>query len=1744
MDYSPTDPLELEARQQDELSSVESIYGDIFKNITSSKLIWNKKPSPHFQIYLSSCENPDHPVVSLTLDFSLTPTYPVTSPIIKVLDPKNITKSRLKKIDEKIHELIKEYQGEEVCFTIISEVKDIIDDFQQTTEKVLSLEEEREKRLQNERRKLEEKEAELEYEQELAKERQSKVLNEQLSRYHDEFYQDSYNSASLDASQSARNNDDLIPPDTSGCYIFANPIWGDIPNSKSTFKFKAVQGFIAYTQKNDILSSISKQYIVKPYVSQDIQRKFNNKKIEVLYILTQVTIDNPFWLTDDGITVVRQFERDLEQIRHLNNENIFKLYGYQIDRKEYGWEINLLSQFSQTAEYLHDMLSTAEFFSWELARSWLIQLLPGIEYLHNSGLTHYLICPFTVLVCDAEVDYYYQNSNKDMSYDDDDGEPTTIKVLKLLHPSYGFSLLSMLNEYPNIDQLKSKSGKYGFMKHLIPTNWIDPEFPCGPKSDIWNLGVLFLRIMINYNTLTKLYPRPEDFLRNFNPDDYGEARDHAEIVYDLLSRMIQPKASKRPSLLELNALKFFRDGIHYVNNTETNPRMMFDSTTPISPIPDHIDSFRAPLGSTRYQTAAIEASRRNLSPALPSRRRYSNQNQNPYLGDTPSANSGNAIDSRYEREFEEVSKLGKGGFGEVVKARNRMEGTFYAIKKVKHRANKLEVILSEVLSLARLNHQYIVRYYGCWVEEVNPVNDSGAIDSDSSSESDSDSDFESPIARSSSAMRAHDDSFQVDYLANSLDAQLDYSDSDFDDRIVFANSSDGNQAVESDEDNTSCDEDTEDEDTEDDETDEFTDEASSSKTTRSHFIRHNKTEINKLRDLHQAKSILYIQMEFCENKTLLDLIEQGLPKNPNEYWRLFRQILEAVSYIHSSGFIHRDLKPMNIFIDKSNNVKIGDFGLAKNSQFSSAILDNNQVASTGNKEFSTVVGTVFYTAKEVATGEYDEKVDMYSLGIIFFEMCYPLSTGMERAATLNNLRLASIEFPSNFTDSKYKVQKKIIRSLLNHNPKERPGANDLLQTGWLPVEYEDRIIKEALKALSDPASPWQQKVRESLFSQPYVLARDLMFDSHGRHSHMHQLEHSVNDYLTFSQIVSELSNIFQKHGAVADYSSGILLPKAYSQSPGHCYEVLDRNGQVLTLPYDLVLPTARFFSRTNISVSKLYRHQFVYRPNTRGSGAPEKFSAVSFDISTHDILSRAENEAECLKIVDEILESFPCFKVKNSQTSIMINHCDILNSVTEFAFGNSVRIDGKRKEEFFVKLSQLLHGKSPEDIKASLREDFKIQHTVIKDLIDTFNFTVDPEKAKPKIQKLMADSPLLAKIEKSIDHLLHVLKIATSLGVQSTIRFNPLSNYSSNYYAGGLMFQVYHRNDQKKIALVGTGGRYDNLIRSLSNRDLNKSITSHAVGFQIGATYLFQQMKNTNKKTKSSLPNMKNNSEFSKVKWRRVRCDVLVTSLTESYIEESGYELVKRLWANDISSDIFHPTSQEDLIHKAHIDGANWVVIIKQSNSKATRKKNKKSSNQFKPLRVKDVSSGKDVDIDYPEVVEYLLGEIEERNNEDNYEYNSSPLNSSHSVEHNNDDSEIDDKSAISGGPLYNIDIDQKVITVNNDAPRGRKNNNKRDKWEIENDAKVAGAELVKNLSNTPVVSVDARDDVLDMILITSLKQSDEWIRKVVYSTNNLPKSFATNIYNTLIKEAGKGNKWVIIHSPKTDKTVIVDLER
>lgn len=127
------------------------------------------------------------------------------------------------------------------------------------------------------------------------------------------------------------------------------------------------------------------------------------------------------------------------------------------------------------------------------------------------------------------------------------------------------------------------------------------------------------------------------------------------------------------------------------------------------------------------------------------------------------------------------------------------------------------------------------------------------------------------------------------------------------------------------------------------------------------------------------------------------------------------QTLEAVLYVHQKGMMHRDLKPSNIFFSLNGQVKVGDFGLVTGSAFTG--YGNSYLAlqtlGEDHKQHTGNIGSHFYISPELMSCvKYNNKVDIFSLGVIFFELHYPFSTQMERVKELDNLR--NKKFPPRF----------------------------------------------------------------------------------------------------------------------------------------------------------------------------------------------------------------------------------------------------------------------------------------------------------------------------------------------------------------------------------------------------------------------------------------------------------------------------------------------------------------------------------------------------------------------------------------------------------------------------------------------------------------------------------------------------------------------------------------------------------
>lgn len=126
---------------------------------------------------------------------------------------------------------------------------------------------------------------------------------------------------------------------------------------------------------------------------------------------------------------------------------------------------------------------------------------------------------------------------------------------------------------------------------------------------------------------------------------------------------------------------------------------------------------------------------------------------------------------------------------------------------------------------------------------------------------------------------------------------------------------------------------------------------------------------------HEAQ-LPFIVMEYVDGVLLKDLIKKG-PLEVPEAVRITEGILTALEYSHRAGVVHRDIKPGNVMITKTGQVKVMDFGIAR------AISDSSATVA----QTTAVLGTASYFSPEQAKGEsVDARTDLYSTGVVLFEM--------------------------------------------------------------------------------------------------------------------------------------------------------------------------------------------------------------------------------------------------------------------------------------------------------------------------------------------------------------------------------------------------------------------------------------------------------------------------------------------------------------------------------------------------------------------------------------------------------------------------------------------------------------------------------------------------------------------------------------------------------------------------------------
>jgi serine/threonine protein kinase len=192
--------------------------------------------------------------------------------------------------------------------------------------------------------------------------------------------------------------------------------------------------------------------------------------------------------------------------------------------------------------------------------------------------------------------------------------------------------------------------------------------------------------------------------------------------------------------------------------------------------------------------------------------------------------------------------------------------------------------------------------------------------------------------------------------------------------------------------------------------------------------------IVRIFDRGQVGLVPYFAMELISGETLQARLERDGRLDASLATAITAQVAEALDYAHHKGVIHRDLKPSNIMLERSGGVKVMDYGIARSTHLEG-------VTITGS-----FVGTPHYAAPETVEMKTDPRSDLYSLGIVFFEM---LTGGLpfrgdNVLAVLHHHCVTPPPAPSSINYTVSKELDRIVLRLLSKQPSDRPTAEELL----------------------------------------------------------------------------------------------------------------------------------------------------------------------------------------------------------------------------------------------------------------------------------------------------------------------------------------------------------------------------------------------------------------------------------------------------------------------------------------------------------------------------------------------------------------------------------------------------------------------------------------------------------------------------------------------------------------------------
>jgi len=210
-------------------------------------------------------------------------------------------------------------------------------------------------------------------------------------------------------------------------------------------------------------------------------------------------------------------------------------------------------------------------------------------------------------------------------------------------------------------------------------------------------------------------------------------------------------------------------------------------------------------------------------------------------------------------------------------------------------------------------------------------------------------------------------------------------------------------------------------------------------------------------ETYHVNEELWVIMEYMEGGSLYDIIKlfsQGVKLNDSEMSYVTNEVCQALQFIHSLKRIHRDIKVDNILLSVDGEIKLADFGSAV------------QLTFDRNKR-TTLAGTPYYMSPEIIRGEeYDEKIDVWSLGIMVYEMTYgePPYYALNPAEALQQIEQNGVQGITEGDFSPRAVDF-VNNKCLQYDPDERETTTQLLEHEWLINRCDKSTFAQRIKTI-------------------------------------------------------------------------------------------------------------------------------------------------------------------------------------------------------------------------------------------------------------------------------------------------------------------------------------------------------------------------------------------------------------------------------------------------------------------------------------------------------------------------------------------------------------------------------------------------------------------------------------------------------------------------------------------------------